>query len=551
MSDVTLRPYQSLAVRAVTDGFASHPSQLLVMATGTGKTTVFAAAIREWLDSRGRALVLVHREELLLQGQERVAEYLGIGKDEIGIERADDTTRRSVVRPRVVIGSVPTLCRSRSRLEAAFPGGLGPWLVVVDECHHAHADAASYNAVLAYFNGLAGTRVLGVTATPLLADGRSIARYFPRVAFTYGIADAMADGWLVPIEQRRVVVDGLDFSRCRTEGGDFHKGDLARALLGDRLAQVTPDEFEAMFKQIVQEEAPFHRVAAVVHQEVADRPTIVFCVSVVHALAMSYMLNRYRPGSAQALSGTTNKDERAAAVQAFKDGRLQFLVNVGLFLEGTDLPNAACVVMARPTQSLPLYTQVVGRILRPLRGVVDWPELADSPERRRNAIARSGKPFGMILDFAGNAGKHRISDAVDLLAGDADDDFKDRVRRVIQEKDRPVPLAEAIDEARQEMDYLLDHLAWKRRRMIKAEAVYRTEAVPLVGAGHAHARPSAPTQRRADRVPGDVASPGQRAYLRRLGVPDATIDTYSKKQAGAVIDSILRRREREELEGRR
>lgn len=535
-SGIRLRPYQTRAIEAVRRGFNDHVAQMLVMPTGTGKTTVFAAVARDW---PGRVLILEEREELLQQSARRVAEYCGIPVEHVGVERAAQTIRGMILRPRFVVGSVPTL-RKAYRLRAAFPPDSGPWLVIVDECHHAVNDG--YATVMGHMLAIPGTRVLGVTATPARADKESVLRVFPHLADHYGLPDAIADGWLTPVEQRRVVVEGLDFSQCRRQGGDFHAGDLERALMGGAADAADQARLQAELDRAIKEETPLHKVVAVMHKEVADRPTLVFCVTVKHAQAVALMLDRYRKGSAVALSGKTDDDTRARAVGRFLSGDIQFLVNVGLFLEGFDAPNASCVVMARPTKSLPLYTQVVGRILRPLKGVVDWAELADDPEGRRNAIARSRKPYALVLDFAGNAGQHRIADAVELLHGDCDDDVKERARRIIQEGDRPVPVREAVEEARDDVALLLDQEVWRRRRHIKAEADYRTESVELVGGGHAHAGRAAVPARKTDRAPGDGPTPGQVRHLLWLGVAPATIDGYTKRQASAVISSIRKSR---------
>src|SRR5262249_37454191 len=145
-------------------------------------------------------------------------------------------------------------------------------------------------------------------------------------------------------------------------------------------------------------------------------PTLVFCASVGHARLMAEVLCRYRRGSARALDGTSHPEERRAVVGDFRAGRLQYLCNCGLFLEGFDAPAVAVVVMARPTKSLALYTQILGRGTRPLPGVVDPLALAPAAERRA-AIAASAKPRMLVLDFVGNSGRHRIITAADLLGG--------------------------------------------------------------------------------------------------------------------------------------
>ena len=138
-----------------------------------------------------------------------------------------------------------------------------------------------------------------------------------------------------------------------------------------------------------------------------DRKTLVFTVSVAQAHGVADVLNRHRAGSAAAVDGKTPADERARLFHEYGAGRLQHLVNVGIATEGWDDPSTdrpiEIVAVARPTKSRSLYAQMIGRGTRPLPGLVD--PLRDA-DHRRAAIAGSIKPALMVMDYAGNAGKH-------------------------------------------------------------------------------------------------------------------------------------------------
>jgi hypothetical protein len=119
-----------------------------------------------------------------------------------------------------------------------------------------------------------------------------------------------------------------------------------------------------------------------------------------------------------ALDGTSTSEERAAALEGFRRGEIQGLTNAMLLVEGVDLPAATVLGMCRPTKSRAFYQQAVGRVSRPLPGVVDaFPERGHTTERR-SAIALSPKPAALVVDFAGNAGKHKLIGPMDLLGGD-------------------------------------------------------------------------------------------------------------------------------------
>ena len=497
------RPYQTDAVNAIVGELGRVPSSLLVMATGLGKTCVFSLVARDW--PRGRVLVLAHREELIQQSAEKVQAITGRMPD---VEMAQSRANGS----RIIVGSVQTMCRER-RLSRFDPAAFG--LVVVDEAHH--APAPTYGRILAHFRRNDACRVLGVTATPVRADEQAMSQVFDSVCYEYGIEAAVNDGWLVPVSQRVVLVDGLDFSKVRTIAGDFDEGQLER---------------------IMSEEKVLHRVAAPAVELTGDRPALVFCVTVAHARLMAEVLNRYKPKSSHWLCGDrrlTPPDQRREWVQRFRDGKVQFLASVGLFSEGFDAPRTAVLVMARPTKSEALYQQMLGRGTRPLPGVVDGPE---TPEARRAAIAASAKVGVTALDFVGNSGRHKIVTCADLLGGKYDEPVREYAKKTLADEKRPAPVKEALDRAEAELMLLEEE---KRRvarlAAVKAEADYRTVAVSPFGGSAAAASGEKPRRK------GIPATERQVRYLLFLGVREATARGYSKRQASAVIDDLVSKRE--------
>lgn len=499
-----LRPYQDRCVNAVFDALGSHRSALVDMATGLGKTVIFSHVADRW---PGRVLIMAHRDELIRQAADKVQAITGVRP---GIEMAGERVYENggIGRPKVVIASVQTLT-SGDRLAKFDPSQFG--LVITDEAHR--GVAKSYRRVFAYFDRNPDSRRLGVTATPLRADQLALGQVFETVAFRYPIEDGIADGWLVPVAQHAVHVDGLDFSRLRTIAGDFHEGEL---------------------EKILTEEAVLHKVAAPVVELAGSRPTLVFCCSVKHAELMAAVLNRYKSHSAEFLCGASDPSHRAERVQAFRAGRLQFLCNCLLMTEGFDAPPTALVVMARPTKSLSLYCQLIGRGTRPLPGVVDGIE---TPQDRRAAIACSDKPGLLVLDFVGNSGRHQIVTALDVLGGKYGTPVRDYAKETVAAEQRETPVAEALDRAERELTLDADQEEYQRRRHITAEADYRTREVSPFGGSVA----PAVAEQKAPR--GEPATDKQVRYLCFLGVPYATAKAYTKRQAGAVIDSILKKRE--------
>jgi superfamily II DNA or RNA helicase len=504
---LTLRGYQMAAVDRVLDALGEKESTLLVLPTGCGKTVVFSEVARRW---DGRVLVLAHREELVRQAADKLRDAAGRG---VGVEMAAEMAHDG---HRAVVASVQTMTRP-ARRERYARDAFG--LIVTDEAHHAVAD--SYRAVVDYFSppGV-GTRHLGVTATPRRADELALGQVFESVAMEYGITDAVADGYLVPVRQEVVNVEGLDFSAARTLAGDFNEADLDR---------------------ILREEEILHRVAGPAADLCGDRPALVFCVTVAHAEAMAAVLNRYKPQSARALSGATDRETRRVVVRAFRQGKLQYLCNCALFLEGFDAPGCAAVVMARPTKSLALYTQVLGRGTRPLPGVIDGLS-PDTEAARRGAIRGSAKPDLLVLDFAGNAGRHTIVTAADVLGGRYGQEVRRYAVATLAGEGRGAPVDEALARAEAELalaeEERLRLAEQERRRRVVAEVEYSTARVdPFDRTRAAVAGPDDATRPRAD-----PATPKQVGYLVYLGVPRATAAAYGRRQASAVIDKLLRRR---------
>ncbi|HUX15612.1 MAG TPA: DEAD/DEAH box helicase [Phycisphaerae bacterium] len=425
---MNLRPYQSAAVDAIFEAWETAPACLAVMPTGTGKTVVFASVIARLLADRPglRAMVLAHREELIFQAAEKIGRVAGHQAD---IEMAEMRAGRGFFgQARVVVSSIQTqnAGRDAARMERFDPAEFG--LLIIDEAHH--ATAASYRRVLDHYRQNPALRVLGATATPDRHDEEALGRVFDTVAFDYELTDAIADGWLVPIRQRMVAVDGLDLSACRTTAGDLNGADLAR---------------------VMEYEEALHGIAAPTLDLTAGRRTLLFAASVAHAERLCEIFNRHTAGIARWVHGGTPKEARRDMLVAYKAGEFGILCNVGVATEGFDEPGIECVVMARPTKSRALYAQMIGRGTRPLEALAAGLNDLD-PAGRRAAIDASGKPALEVIDFSGNAGRHKLVSTADILGGNYSDEAIGRARtRAATAAGAPVDVAAALFDAEAEI----------------------------------------------------------------------------------------------------
>lgn len=440
-----LRDYQEKAVADTFSAWERCDYVLAVLATGCGKTVIFSAVIDRFLREHpeSRVMVLAHREELIHQAAEKIGRFTG---REVAIEMGAATATQwfGALRERIVVSTIQTQLAGSSggRMHKFDPAEFG--LVVVDEAHH--AVSKSYVQVLKHYRENKSCKVLGVTATPDRADETAMSRVFQEVSADYDVGDAINDGWLVPVRQQMVTVTDLDFSGIRTTAGDLNGADLA---------------------EVMEDERNLYGVADATREIVGDRKTLIFTASVRQATMLCEILNRYTPDCARAVDGKLDKRERRATVEAFARGGFQFLVNCAVFTEGFDVPDVAAVVMARPTKSRALYAQMLGRGTRPCEeAAVAISAPNTTPEQRRGILSASVKPDCLIVDFAGNAGRHKLVTSVDILgscgAHSVDDEVLEIAKETLRkagEEGRAMMTQEAIEEAKEEA---------KRRKIAEA-----------------------------------------------------------------------------------
>jgi superfamily II DNA or RNA helicase len=474
---VVLRPYQVEAVRRIQEEFKGNQSTLLVMATGTGKTATFSDVIDK---TDGRVLVLAHRDELVQQAVSRIERQTG---RRVGIEKAD---LFASTRDDVVVASVQTLYQEK-RL-SRFPVDSFA-LVVADEAHH--YVAPSFRRVLDYFEA----KVLGVTATPDRADRLAMGQVFDSVAYVYDIEDAIGDGFLCPIRATSVLIESMSLADVKTVAGDLNQGDLDAVMSAEKV---------------------LHGVAKPTVELAGDRRTLVFSTSVQNAHRLAEVFCRYKPESARAVDGSMDMDLRRQILADHKAGRFQYLVNVGIATEGYDDPAIACVAMGRPTKSRALYTQMVGRGTRILPGKSDL----------------------LVLDFVGNAGKHSLVSAVDVLAGKYSDEVVAKAKEIV-EREPGIAASEALAAAEAQVAREKEaQEAAERRRAARAKVAYRTQNVNPFAIFNVQD----PAQQYGGQFGGKPASDKQLALLAKRKVP--VPDNCTSQQASRLIGAMFQRQER-------
>lgn len=456
-----LRDYQSMAVDRTFEEWKTVRSTLVVAPTGSGKSRIAAEIIKNMLPKR--SIFVAHRQELIWQARNAIDEVLGQPMCEI--EMAELYAMHQENRDGPVVAMVQSLNTKNGwgrRMDRFNPDQFG--LLVIDEFHHAVAD--SYRAVLGHFKRNPDLKVLGLTATPDRLDEEALGQICDSVAFDYEILDAINDGWLVPIEQVMVPVEGLDFSHIKTVAGDLNQSDLAAVMEAESVIQgVVQPTLELMFgiePHTLDDHDPLKWGQLLGESGHKPKRTLIFTVSVAQAEMLSNVFNRVIDGISEWVCGKTADDKRVDLLQRYNDGEIAVMVNCNCLSEGFDSPGVEIIVQARPTKSRSLYAQQVGRATRPLPGIVD---LRNTAELRKLAIASSAKATCTVVDFVGNSGRHKLISSVDILAGNVSDEAIELAKKSLCKSSTPVRVTDAIKDAEEELRLELE----KRRREQEAK----------------------------------------------------------------------------------
>lgn len=322
-----LRPYQQdlfNRIRETINGGIRNP--IVVSPTGSGKTATFCYIAHRTSKANNRVLILVHRSELVLQTSETLNKF-GVDHGIIQAGIKPDPAKL------VQIAMVQTISR---RLSSTTP----PNLIITDECHHSAAN--QYKAILTAFPEATS---IGFTATPVRLDGKGLSEYFGKILIGQTVEWLMNNNFLVrpkyyapPVQ---AILDGI-----KKRAGDYASDQLAAAM--DK-PTVTGDAV-AHYKRICPESR-----------------AIVFCVNISHAehVAAEFQSNGINSGI---IHGGLKPDERKKIVQDLTSGQIKVMTSVDVVSEGFDLPAAEVAILLRPTTSLGLHLQQIGRVLRPSDG---------------------------------------------------------------------------------------------------------------------------------------------------------------------------------------
>lgn len=308
------------------------------LATGGGKTVIFSHLIQQTRPqgARNQTLILVHRRELVEQAANHCRRTCSGSTVELemGFHKASGNADITVCSVQSLAGRLDNYHKDRVRL------------IIIDEAHH--AAAKTYRDILQYFG--ANTHetpcvVVGFSATLFRKDGLQLAAVFDEIVYDKDYLSMMKDGYLCPAKFTCVELADVSLAGIKLNGPD---GDFAVGQLASRVN--TPQANAAA-------------VRAWIDRASQRKSTIVFAVDIQHVVDLADCFRQHGI-DARAVTSRNDKKQRGALVAGFKNGEFPVLVNCGILTEGFDSPNIDCVLLDRPTKSVGLLVQMIGRGLR-------------------------------------------------------------------------------------------------------------------------------------------------------------------------------------------
>ena len=343
---MTLRPYQNQLANDIRAAFGSGANRpLAVSPTGSGKTVLFSYITSQVLKRGSRVIIVAHRREILDQ--------ISATLKRVGVPHGFIQAGKSASTQPAMVASIQTLARRLDTIPA-------PDLVIIDEAHH--SVSKSY---VQMFAAWPTAKFIGVTATPERLDGKGLGAMFDRMVMGPSVQWLIDNGFLaqpVYYAPREVV----DLSQVHTVAGDFDRSEAEEIVDTPR---ITGD-------------AVTHYVRFCNRQR-----AVAFCISVAHAQHVADTFNSCGIPSAS-IDGTLDPEVRKQRVEDLTAGKILVLTSCELISEGFDLPAVNAAILLRPTHSLSMHLQQVGRALRPYPG-------------KTNAI---------ILDHVGNCLRHGLAE---------------------------------------------------------------------------------------------------------------------------------------------
>lgn len=488
MSHFNLRPYQEEFLAAVRRDFAEHDHVLGVAATGAGKTILASELMRGW---RGNCLFLADAQELIHQNADKYQNYSG---EIAAIEMADS---KAELGDRVVIATTQSICRRLKKWPRDYFS-----LVIVDEAHRNTLGEMAARVLLHFKSA----KVLGVTATPFRSDRKQLGSFYEKIAVEIDLARLIKEGWLSRILIKSVPLP-IDLSQVRTLAGDYNEADLGEAIV------------------------PHLRQAArLIAEHARERKTVTFLPLI--ATSKAFVQACHEEGL-RAVHVDGNDRE---GLRAYERGEYDIISNASLLSTGWDHPQTDCVFILRPTKSLSLFQQMVGRGTRIAEGkenllLLDPLFLTDDHSLIKPArlIARSQEDADELSDLLAGGNEVDLLEAEETAAQKREAKLAEKLQKAATRKARTVDAIEfclslhALEAADYEPE-----LPWEGRppsdRQLEALTRAGFDTSSIVYRGHASKILDLLFTRRDMKL----ATPKQVIWLHKTGHPAPETATFDE-----------------------
>ena len=352
-----LRGYQQEALDAIKEAWGRGVKALVAVATGGGKTTIGAQLLLEEVDPyRHRALVIGHTKEIVEQFYRRVENQFA-GKlnmpytvpgalmaPGLGMVMAENDDSHA----RIIIATRQTV-QNKKRLKQLLKSGSFD-VVLIDEAHHALADNTYGEIIKQIQADNPMVKIAGLTATPKRTDKKALGTVFDEIVYQWLIPDGITGGYLVPV-QRVKVSTTVNLSDVRTSRGDYSQKRLVSVLETKNWLELATKAYDEYLAS-------------------SGRKTIAFFPSVEMSKRFAESLSKNGINAVH-IDGKTPKPERANLLRQYIKGEIEVVSNMAVLTEGFDAPATQAILLARPTRSRTLFTQIVGRGLRLYPGKED------------------------------------------------------------------------------------------------------------------------------------------------------------------------------------
>jgi len=345
MSTIILRPYQQKIIEDARAALRKNKGILICSPTGSGKTAINSFITKGAADKGGYVWFIVHRQELIKQS--------AIAFDKVGLEYGIVAAGHKLQpEKKIQICSIMTLINRLDKLPA-------PKLIVTDECQY--MAAKSWDKI---YNTYPNAFHIGLSATPWRLDKKGFEKYFQKIVYGPSVKWLIENKFLS--DYKLFAPSDFDSSQLKTSMGDYDLKQTEELMIKSKIVGGFFDVWK---------------------KNSFNKKTIVFAPTVNMSKIIVDEFNK-NGISAKHLDAETNDSERDKSIKDYADGKITILSNVKLFTEGFDVPSIECVMLARPTKSLALYIQMVGRALRP----------------------QDGKTHAIILDQVNNCRQHGLPD---------------------------------------------------------------------------------------------------------------------------------------------